>query len=201
MTGSPHPFDDDRLARRLRSIDPARDVAPLTHDQIEEIVMSTPSTETAPLDVADRPVPRRRIAVGALAAVAAAAAIVVGVTVAQPTPEPPLALTLPDTGGVAAACMPVAPEFIADSDVAFQGRVTSIEGAVVTLEVTRQFAGAETERVEIAQPEEGLSELTIGPLEVGGEYLISATDGRIATCGLSGVVSPELETVYEAAFS
>ncbi|MEN9621399.1 MAG: hypothetical protein RL499_1592, partial [Actinomycetota bacterium] len=39
------------------------------------------------------------------------------------------------------------------------------------------------------------------PFEVGESYLVAATDGTIAGCGLSGTDSADLRAVYDAAFS
>jgi hypothetical protein len=36
--------------------------------------------------------------------------------------------------------------------------------------------------------------------EDGGHYLISAVDGEVRSCGLSGEVSPELQAIYDEAF-
>ena len=36
--------------------------------------------------------------------------------------------------------------------------------------------------------------------EDGGHYLISAGDGEVRSCGLSGEVSPELQAIYDEAF-
>ncbi len=35
---------------------------------------------------------------------------------------------------------------------------------------------------------------------VGGRYLVTATDGVVGGCGLSGAYSPELESLFVAAF-
>ena len=203
MTGMQHE-NDARLASRLRGIDPASGVAPLTEHRIEEILMSTatPTTEhphaTEPADLAAR---RRRRIVGGLAAVAAAAAIVTAVVLPRPPAGATLALSVPESGGIETSCAPLSSEFLALSDVAFEGRVTGIDGATVTLEVLHQYTGETATTVTVPQGTGELSELTIGPLETGGTYLISATDGVIATCGQSGPSSPELKEIYEAAFS
>jgi hypothetical protein len=85
--------------------------------------------------------------------------------------------------------------------VAFEGRVTDINESTVTLEVLQQYSGEAVRTATIPQGTDDLIELTIGRLELGGTYLISATDGVIMTCGFSGPSTPELKAVYEEAFS
>jgi hypothetical protein len=67
--------------------------------------------------------------------------------------------------------------------------------------VLHQYTGDSASAVTIPQGTDDLIELTIGRLEVGETYLISAVDGVVATCGQSGVASPELKAIYDAAFS
>ncbi len=206
MTG-PQRFrqDDEHLASRLRRLDPARNVAPLPEHRIEEIVMNsitTPDTAEQPHDAVERNARRRRLGiVAALAGAAAAAAIVTAVVVSQPAPGGTLALSLAETDGIQTACIPIAPEWLAESEVAFEGRVTGIDGSTVTLEVLQQYSGEAVRTATIPQGTDDLIELTIGRLELGGTYLISATDGVVMTCGFSGPSTPELKAVYEEAFS
>ena len=195
--------DDERLAARLRAIDPVRRLAPLAEQRIEEIMSKTTASEASggtrsahDLD----PARRRRPGILAGMAAVAAAAVVTAVFIAQSSPGRTMSLTLPDPDGVGTLCAPIAPEFIAGSDVAFEGRVTGIEGSRVTLEVLRQYVGEPADTVVIPQGTDELSELTVEPMEVGGTYLISATNGTVATCGSSGPSTPELKAVYEAAF-
>lgn len=203
MTGMRHEHDAS-LASRLRGIDPARDAAPLTEHRIKEILMST-ATPTAEHPRASEPsdlaAHRRRRIVGGLAAVAAAAAIVTAVVLPRTPAGTTLALSAPESAGIETSCAPLSAEFLALSDVAFEGRVTGIDGATVTLEVLHQYTGEAATTVTVPQGTGELIEVTIGPLETGGTYLISATDGVIATCGQSGPSSPELKELYEAAFS
>ena len=197
--------NDEHLARRLRDIDPAREVAPLPEHRIEEIMTrtttQTPSDDTQPIDLSELKDRRRTRLAAGLTAVAAAAAIVAAVVLARPAPGETLALDLPPDGGAMMSCLQLTPELVARSDVAFEGRATSIDGANVTLEVLHQYTGEAASAVTIPQGTDDLIELTIGRLAVGETYLISAVDGVVATCGQSGLSSPELKAIYEAAFS
>jgi hypothetical protein len=195
------PSDDDRLAARLRAVDPARGAAPLAEHRIEDI-MSTIGRDTSndterTTGVTRRGRRRLTVALG-VAAVTAAAVVTAGI-IGQRTAGDAVALVQPDPG-VSAACAPIAPEFIADTDFAFEGRVTRIDGATVTLEVLRQYTGEAAGTVTVPQGTDDLIELTTGPFEMGGTYLVSAVDGVVTTCGSSGPSTPELKAVYEAAF-
>jgi hypothetical protein len=202
MTGPQQlPQDDERLAQRLRELDPARAVAPLPEHRIEDI-MNIPTREA---DEGTQQTPtttgrmRRRLVVAGLAT-AAAVAIVASVIVGQPRAGDTLALSLPDPG-ISTACAPLAAEFIADTDVAFEGRVTAIAGDAVTMEVLHQYTGEPASTVTVPQGTDELIELTTERFEVGGTYLISAVDGVVTTCGMSGTSTPELKALYEEAFS
>jgi hypothetical protein len=203
MTGPQHSRqDDEHLAQRLRQLDPARAVAPLPEHRIEDIIMNTTTRQA---DDGTQPAPsshgraRGRLLIAGLAT-AAAAAIVTSVIVAQPRAGNTLALTVPDPG-ISTACAPLAAEFIADTDVALEGRVTAIEGDTVTLEVLHQYTGEPASTVTVPQGTDELIELTTERFDVGGTYLISAVDEVVTTCGMSGASTPELKALYEEAFS
>ncbi len=205
MTGTQRSHrDDERLAQRLREIDPARGVAPLSERHIEEIIMtSTPETSAPTPSAAPPSKTRRRLVVAGLAAAAAAAivaaVVVVPLVVGQPRGGDTLALSLPDPT-VSAMCAPVTAEYIGNTDVAFEGRVTGIDGTTVTVEVLSQYTGPAASTVTIPQGTDIQLEETTGPFELGGTYLISAVDGVVTTCGMSGPSTPELKALYDAAF-
>ena len=205
MTG-PKQFraDDEHLAHRLRRLDPARGVAPLPEHQIEEIIMNSttraPSEATQPAPPTTQQARRRRGIVAGLAAAAAAAAIVTAVMVAQPRGGETVALSLPDPG-VSTACAPLAAEFIADTHFAIEGRVTGIQGSTVTVEVLHQYKGEPADTVTVPQGTDDLTSLPTQRFDVGGTYLISAVDGVVTTCGMTGPSTPELKSLYEEAFS
>lgn len=195
--------DDDRLLReRLRGADPARDLAPLPPmwldhrmEQIMSDPTSTPATASAPST------PRRAWIAVAVAATGVAAAAAIAVPLAlggSPTVEP---LALPEGAGLAGgSCLPVTAEGLLDQEQAFAARVLSVEGETVTLEVTERFAGDVADRVTVPQVDAMASDFSQKPFAVGGTYLVVATDGSIAGCGLSGPESPELRALYGEAF-
>jgi hypothetical protein len=198
---------NDDLERRLRAADPAPPTVPIDSARsqrartLREQIMND---DQITLDPARSGGPRRR-----LLAAAAAAAVVVGGGIAvvssggDDTPADARSLAL----SVAAddpmqMCLEITPESVRSlAQIAFAGTVTGVEGEVVTLRVDRWFTGAEVDEVVVTSPVEGESALLGGvELETGGEYLISAADGAVQTCGVSGTISPELEAIYDEAF-
>jgi hypothetical protein len=200
--------DDDRLLReQLRGADPARDLAPLPpmwlDHRMEQIMSDPTSASAAPAPAPSAPsAPRRAWLAVAIAAtgLAAAAAIAVPLVLGgSPTVEP---LALPDGAGLAGgSCLPVTADGLLDQEQAFAARVLSVEGETVTLEVTERFAGDVADRVTVPQVDPMASDFSQAPFAVGDTYLVVATDGSIAGCGLSGPESPELRALYSEAFS
>ena len=160
-------------------------------DALDDLVLSTPRHEGVHQPVA----------------AAAAAVVAVGVTVSLSgdddggTPSS-LALSVP-AEDLMAMCMQVTPETLRDaSEVAFEGTVTQLDGQVATLSVDRWFAGEEVDEVVVTGPTENETAL-LGSVvfEDGGHYLISAGDGEVRSCGLSGEASDaNLAALYDAAF-
>ncbi len=79
-----------------------------------------------------------------------------------------------------------------------------VDGERVVLEVTDWFAGTDdqtaAQTVELTAPA-GLEALTGGiAFEVGEPYLVSATDGVVDYCGLSGPATTELQSLSDDAF-
>lgn len=139
----------------------------------------------------------------ALALVAAAVVATMKLTGDDaPTSESasPLALTAPTTS--AGKCAVPSPEFVAQSDVAFDGTVTAINGDEVSLKVGHWYRGGDATRVTVTGPSEQLRQVLSGvEFEQGQRYLITAVDGVVTMCGLSAAYSPEMAAMYEAAFA
>lgn len=97
-------------------------------------------------------------------------------------------------------CIQFSVEELARMPLAFEGTVTSVDGATVELEVTNWFKGGDAERVVIEAPT-GMEALIGGiPFDVGGDYLITAYDGTVNYCGFSGPATPDLRASFQAAF-
>jgi hypothetical protein len=196
------------LREALKLIDPMRAGAstepattPSSRARLERIMsVSTVERPKAGLAPSRRP---RWIVAAAAVAVAAIATTGIFMAGGGDDPEPlavaPLQLTASPSDAFA-SCLPVSAEYLADAPVAFEGTVTTVEGDTVTLAVEHWFTDGTASEAIITAPA-GLEALIAGfDLEEGGRYLISAHDGVINYCGFSGAATPELRTVFEAAF-
>jgi hypothetical protein len=192
--------DSADVTRRLIARgDPAATLAAVSADRLNRLTedaMTTPLS-TRPAPARPRPGLRTWLIAGAgtLAAATAAAVVLPGLLTPSIT-----VLELSDADPLTTMCLEITPDVVAAADIAFRADVTSIEGGIVSLRVTERFAG---QVGDIVQVEQGDDEPIDGaPLVFvdGATYLV-ATDGTtIGSCGESGIVSPELEAIYDAAF-
>ena len=215
----------DELRDQLRRLDPMRPevstdpiTSPTARALLEDI-MSTPVTNS-PADAnttvgATDPTPRRTFTRQnstrwwALGAAAAAIALVAGGALLvgggddgneQVASGPPLELDLGEQD-VMAMCLAFDTAILGQAPVAFEGTVSSVDGDVVTLDVDRWFTGGDAAQVTLHAPQ-GMEALIDGiAFEVGGQYLISATDGSVNYCGYSSVSTPEMRAAFEQAFA
>jgi hypothetical protein len=151
----------------------------------------------------------RRTPVAWLAAAAAVAVLAGGgiwLVRGDDAPAPPAAgeqtvTTLDASAPPAGRCMVLSADLLGAQELALDGTVTEVADQTATLEVTRWYAGGETDLVELAAPAADLTAL-IGAvqLEVGQRYLVAATDGSVAPCGMSAAYTPELAALYAEAF-
>lgn len=193
----------DQLREQLARLDPMHpgaSIEPVSRDLLEEI-MSTPVTEQ-PVSEAKPKGSRWLVAVAAAAALVLAVGGVITLTGGESDPVaagPPLEL---NAGGEdpMAMCIVFSVEELARAPLAFEGTVTTVEGATVTLDVDHWFKGGDAGQVILHAPQ-GMEALIAGiPFEVGGQYLITAYDGNVNYCGFSGPSTPELRTAFEQAF-
>ncbi|MER3390684.1 MAG: hypothetical protein RJQ01_11720 [Microcella sp.] len=194
--------DDRRLRDRLRAADPARDLAPLDPTWLDHRMehIMTDTTTVAPAASANRAQRLWAPLVG-VAAVAAAAAIAVPLALGAGGSPSIEALEQPSGGDLAAGSCPIlAPEQLTMQDQAFAARVITVEGGTAVLEVTERFTGEVADRVEVPQVDPLDGDFSGVPFDEGGDYLIAASGGVIALCGLTGDDSSELRAIYEEAF-
>ncbi|TFD67354.1 hypothetical protein [Cryobacterium gelidum] len=198
--------DDDRALRdRLRAADPARALPPasptwLDH-RMEQIMTNQSATTTTRTPEAPRGTFRRWMPmVGIAAGLAIAAAIVAPLVLGGPEPTVE-ALQPPMGDGLASgSCAALEPATVAAQEQAFAATVLPTQGDTVLLEVTERFAGDVADRVEVAQGDAMTSDSSGVLFTVGQSYLISAVNGTITGCGVTGADSAELRAVYDAAF-
>ena len=199
-------MNDDELRQRLRRIDPVPEDVPVeaptttSSRQRLERIMETTKIGTEHPDPNPEPGRRRW-----LIAVAACALVVIGVSVVafggsdDDSSGPPLELAL-GANDVMASCLAPSADILADMPVAFAATATASDGEIVTLEVDRWYTGGDAGTVELRAPS-GMEALIDGfAFEVGEQYLVSATDGTVNFCGMSGAATPELQAMYDEAF-
>jgi hypothetical protein len=187
------------LRATIAAADPAADTPALRADQsIALAQQAVDDAETMPT----RRSPRR----ARMAGILAGSAVVVGAIVAAvaiplsnpPAPEPMTLQQVP--GGTSAKCIaPDAAMLAQTSDMMFRADVSAITDGVVRLDVTETLVGEPGSVVEVTQGDGLISDG--GPLvfEDGATYLLATSDGVILSCGLSGIDSPELESIYAEA--
>ncbi|MDH5420326.1 MAG: hypothetical protein OEY55_00820 [Acidimicrobiia bacterium] len=198
---------NDELRHRINRLDPMHSGTPTepptTPSSLRrmERVMST-STQPAPTRV---PEPNKRwvpvLAVVAVAAVAVSAFMFSGADGdPQPVAGPPLQLSLGEDNALA-SCIMFDVAILREAQIAFEGTVTSVDGAQGTLVVEHWYKGDDADAVVLTGGSEDMVSL-IGafPLEVGSSYLITATDGNVNFCGYSGPATPELRGYFDEAF-
>ncbi|REK13114.1 MAG: hypothetical protein DWQ40_10345 [Actinobacteria bacterium] len=188
-------MDDRELRNRLQLIDPlssgveVRSVTDKSSQQILEKIMdhAVRGPENRPMQY--------------FIGIAAVLALVIGgyaVFGGGTATGEPMELTL--GGDAFASCLAPEAEHLRNVPVAFAGIATSVEGETVVLSVDEWYAGGDSATVELFAPE-GLEALIGGiDFEVGSEYLISAENGTVNYCGLSGEATPELQAMYDEAF-
>lgn len=218
-------MDDEQLRSRIHASDPVLDGIPTepadstSARTLLEAIMST-ELDTDPRTDRDATVtalePRRKrwtlaalgtAAVGALAIAGAAAGGLFdggepNLADGPPAIEKPTVYELSggETDPMMMSCLPMEPSIIAQSPVAFRGVVDMIEGDVVTLTVDEWYQGGDAQVVTITAPL-GMEALIGGiAFEPGQAYLVSAYDGVVSYCGMSGPATPELQQMYDEAF-
>ncbi|MGH8946959.1 MAG: hypothetical protein ACRDVL_12525 [Acidimicrobiia bacterium] len=199
---------NDELRQRLARIDPmhpgvsTRSVTDESSRRQLETIMSTPTKERP----ASAGAPNRTW-IPAVAAVAALVVAVAGIITLGDgpgtTPQAAAPLELKAGGEDAmASCIMFSPEELARvAEIAFEGRVTAVDGARVTLTVDHWFKGGGDITEVVLNAPLGMEALIGGiPFAEGEQYLISAQDGNVNYCGFSGPSTPEFRAAFEAAF-
>ncbi|MDN4162583.1 hypothetical protein [Nocardioides abyssi] len=228
MSGPDASFDDDpQLRERLRAVDPAASLAPADPDRVARLLEATMSTpdrdtthDTGQHDIGqhdttqhrDTGTTRRPFArIAGVAAVLVIGGVAFAATTGGDDETPPtaggdpapsvLTLAAPAEQGAGARCMMPNADVLAGQDVAFLGTVEELGADTVLLAVDEQYAGEEADEVRVESPADRM-ELLVGSVDFreGEQYLVSATGGEVAVCGLSGPATGELQNLYAEAF-
>ena len=200
-------MDEQELQARLRAADPARGTEP-ADSWIDDLVGATMATETSN----EQPSGRRPwlLVAAAAAAVAAIGGGAFALTngddddggakdqAAEPRKE--LALTLAPYDSMQ-MCIEFSPDVLEPMEVAFSGEVDEVQGETVRITPDHWYRGGDeaTDVVLTAGSPDVRLEGGIA-FEEGQRYLVSAVDGQVATCGLSGPYSDEMAAAYAEAF-
>lgn len=219
-------MDDEQLRSRLAASDPMFDGVPIepadspSARTFLEAIMSTDTdtdtdtttTNTAGstgADVLALEPRRRRWTLAALGAAAVGALAFAGAAIGGVFDggEPNLAgdptvleLSGGDADPMMMSCIAIDATIVAQSQVAFRGTVDAVAGDTVTLTVDEWYQGGDADIVTITAPL-GMEALIGGiAFEPGQTYLVSAYDGVVSYCGLSGPATPELQQMYDQAF-
>ncbi len=199
----------DELEERMRAADPVPPsvrVGPARSPRARTIVEQIMTDAPDHLDPAADARRRRWPLLAAAAAVAVAGvggALLLSGDDDQPGGSDAIALAVEPVDPLTEICIEVTPETLRDSGVelAFRGTVTAVDGDQATLAVDTWYLGGPADEVSVTGPAEGDTARLGGvPLEDGGTYLVSASDGIVRSCGQSGPASPELEALFDAAF-
>jgi hypothetical protein len=202
----------DPLEQRLRAADPAATLAPAHPDRVQRLLEDVMSTE---LTTENRATGARHRGPLTWAVAAAAVVLIAGVALfgllrhddtpaAPPTASGAQSVTelgAPTATAYAARCMVPSSRTLAQQTVAVEATVTTLADGVVTLTPSRWYAGRPTDLVRVQAPEQDLQAL-VGAVRFheGGRYLVSASAGQVAVCGLSGPWSSRLAALYADAF-
>lgn len=178
---------------------------------------SAPGTADQPSDTRGSDIRRWTLVAGVAAAVIAVLAVgafaftagdddepdrAATVTIASvPDAEKPTVLELTAAGDdIMASCLAIDATIISQSPIAFKGTVTMAENGVVQLTVDEAYAGVDEQVATLSAPE-GMEALIGGVAwEVGAQYLVSAWEGVVSYCGMTGPATTELQAMYDEAF-
>ncbi len=197
----------DELRDRIARIDPMPSnvpVEPVTSETSRQLLEKVMNTELKERPEA-KPTSRRSwtLAVAAVAALIVAIGGVIalgGGDDPAPVAAEPLQLSAPADDPMASCIVFSTEELARVGEIAFEGTVTSVDGATVTLTVDQWFKGGDATEVELNAPQ-GMEALIGGiPFSVGEQYLISAQNGTVNYCGFSGPATPEYRDAFRQAF-
>ena len=208
---------DDDLRAALAAADPARstDLDPLTSPRARELLERAMTSDL--ITPAPAPSPQPALSRRPWLAAAAAAVLVVGAggtylatTDVEPAGAPSggpsggeVVLTLPGGDPMTMSCLPVSEGKAAleQMTVALAGTATAVSDSEVRLDVSRWYRGGDVGTVLLRNaPEQQQALVGATDFAVGEDYLVSANDGSVSVCGLTGPVSPELQAAYDQAY-
>ena len=97
------------------------------------------------------------------------------------------------------SCLPFSVDILKAVPVAFGGTVTQASAGTVQIAVDHWYHGGSADVVTIATPPANTSVGTVDFAQ-GKRYLVTATNGVINSCGLTGEATPDLVKAFDQAF-
>ncbi|CAM3524074.1 hypothetical protein [Nocardioides zeicaulis] len=111
-------------------------------------------------------------------------------------------LALTADGSTAGKCAVPSAEVLSGFDTAFAGTVTSLDDGTATLAVDQWYTDGDAATVTVDAPSKDMQDLLMAvDFQEGTSYLVSASGGRVSLCGFTGPETPELQSVYDQAFT
>jgi hypothetical protein len=98
------------------------------------------------------------------------------------------------------SCLPFGVEILKQVPVAFGGTVTQVSDSAVSLRVDHWYKGGTADVVTVAVPA-GSSLEGGADFAAAKHYLVTATEGNVNSCGLTGEATPDLQQYFDQAFT
>lgn len=195
-------MNPDELEERLRRLDPAdgAPVDPVNGPRAAALLEQIMDTNTDDVrDVVPTPSrrPRRFLALGLGAAAVVAVGVFALTVIGGDDPAPTQVSFALGASDPMAMCLPVSEIQPDASASAFRGTVVEVGEGTVTLDVTKWYQNGDADQVVLTTTDLATVALDGVDFAAGGDYLVSALDGQVGICGLSGVYSPELEALFD----
>jgi hypothetical protein len=198
---------DSELLARLRVADPASSLPPADPHRVAELLeaamsdTTTRTPESRESGTHDRSRLTWLVAAAAVVLIAAAAALGLAQRDHGTTPSAGGSVTQLTYQVPAGRCMLPTAGALRQQSVAFRGTLVSLLDGRATFDIARWYAGGPTDSAEVTAPPRSIADLVrAADLRVGHEYLVSATDGRVTGCGLTGPDRGHLVDLYGQAF-
>lgn len=197
-------MNPEELHDRLRRLDPALDapVDPANGPRAAALMEQIMQTQPEPVNVTSTPPtparrPRRALfaALGALGVAAVGAFAFVALRGDDPAPTS-VSFSLAASDPLMQMCLPVSEQQPTAEASAFRGTVVDITADSVTLDVTNWYQNGDADQVVISTAGMPTAALDGVDFVQGGDYLITAGDGQVGVCGVSGPYSADLEAWF-----
>ena len=205
---------DDELRARLHAADPASSLPPADPSRVARLLEDTMSssddgdlmTRSRETGTHGRNPLTWLVAAAAVLLIAGAGAFGLmkhdsGTPAPGSTTADSTVTELSAPAATSAKCMVPSAAVLGQASLAFEGTVQEVTDDQVVLDPTNFYAGDVTDLVTVSASTADLQAL-VGAVDFqeGRTYLVSATDGQVSLCGLSGPYSADLAALYQEAF-